>query len=48
MNEPTVSQFMGLVRPQSGGDDEVITQWAKATGWSTIVGASFPGEGGPF
>lgn len=45
----TVSQFMGLVRPDSLGDDEVITQWAKVTGWSTIVGAThFPSEREPF
>jgi hypothetical protein len=45
----TVSQFMGLVRPDSMGDDQVITEWAKATGWSTIAGASqFPSEDSPF
>jgi len=45
----TVSQFMGLVNPDSMGDDQVITEWAKATGWRTIVGASrFPSEDGPF
>jgi len=45
----TVSQFMGLVSPDSMGDDQVITEWAKATGWRTIVGATrFPNEDGPF
>ena len=45
---PTVSEFMGLVRPESMGDDHVITEWAKATGWRTIVGAQFPHENGEF
>lgn len=32
---PTVSHYMGIVDPNSGGDDQQVTEWGRAIGWTT-------------